>query len=202
VMILVAVLVLCIMFLSIGFVITQISVARYSSVPWKELVERLQTVDMKGIEVVAQEYLRPQEGPQSRTEGEKLTEIGGTDGLAKMRHNVDVMIAIAARAQGGDDPKGAGETLELMRRDANKVKSAIVGQGIGRTLGYGKHRVGSYVTEATAAYYLMVQRLLAIYERGHAVRSEYLKLVVSSQRGRVDWKAGSRNVESERERLV
>jgi hypothetical protein len=201
-MILVTILVLGVVFLSIGFVVTQISVVRYSSASWKELVESLREVDMEGIESVAQEYLRPEEEQQKRSEGEKLTVIGGTDGLAKMRHNVDVMIAIAARAQGRDDPNGAGETLELMRRDANKVKSAIVGQGIGRTLGYGKHRVGSYVTEAAASYYLMIQRLLAIYERGHAIRSEYLKHVVASQSSRVDWKSGSRSTKSERERLV
>jgi hypothetical protein len=194
------VLVLGVIFLSIGFVITQISAVRYSSIAWKELVESLRDVDMKGIESVAEAYLQP-EAQEPRSEGEQLRLIGGTDGLARIRHNVDVIIAIASRARAWD-PEGAIQIAELMRRDANKVKSAIVGQGIGRTLGYGKHRVGSYVTEATAAYYLMVKRLLALYERGHGVRSEYLKHVVSSKGGRLEWKAGSRKVDSEREGWV
>ncbi|WP_150133198.1 hypothetical protein [Acidisarcina polymorpha] len=202
-MILLAVCVLILGILSMGFVITRMSLARYSSMSWRALMESLQDVDVDGIDALSREYLRPQETVQTLSESEKLRLIGGTSGLARMRHNVDVMMAMASQAE-ALDPESAAEAGELMRRDANKIKSAIVGQGLGRTIGYGRRRVGSYLAEACAAYILICQRLVGIYERVHSIRAEYLRQATDS-RGRrvVEFKASPRGtVDSERERLV
>jgi hypothetical protein len=57
---------------------------------------------------------------------------------------------------------------ERMRRDAMALRRAVIGIGLGMSCGYGKRRVPSYIREAAGVYYLMRQRVLAIYRASHS----------------------------------
>lgn len=205
-MILLALLVAIALFLSIGLWRTQQTAAKFSKMSWHELVEQLQPVSTQGIDLLATAYLNPGKKVDLDTpdldsivEDERfprsyddlaLSLLGGTSGLSRMRHNVDVMIALAAYAKSWSGTEGA-IAAERIRRDGQVIKRAIVGLGLGKTTGYGKARVSSYISQAAAAYYLMRQRLLALYQNSHAglypqLGEAFLKQ--SSSKGSVDTK--------------
>ncbi|AXC16406.1 hypothetical protein ACPOL_7216 (plasmid) [Acidisarcina polymorpha] len=115
-----------------------------------------------------------------------------------MRHNLDVMLALAARAEAWK-LEGAAESAELIGRDAHKIKEAMIGVAVGRTIGYGKRRTGASIAEICGRYWVMFQRLVEMYERGQAIRAEYLRQKVG-QSSSVEWKVKPRRADSEEAR--
>jgi hypothetical protein len=57
---------------------------------------------------------------------------------------------------------------EIMRRDAARLQKAITQIEMAMLLRRQSLRIPFYIHEASAAYYLMRQRLLALYETSHA----------------------------------
>ncbi len=155
--------------LVLGLLRTQVSATRLASLKWEDLIARLEPVEIEGIAAMAIEHLFP--GPsQVGTEANDMWRmIGGAKGLARMRANADVLIALAAHAQEWIPEEGV-IVAERMRRDGLALRRAVVGIGLGMTCGYGKGRAASYMREAACAYYLMRLRLLALYEASHAAR--------------------------------
>jgi hypothetical protein len=154
-------------FLLLGLLRTQVSAALLAKLGWEDLIARLKPVETDGITAVALEHLRP--GYSGAEIPDMWEMIGGAKGLSRMRSNSDVLIALAAHAQHWNLEEGSA-VVERMRRDGLALRRAVIGIAIGKTYGYGKGRVGSYIQEAASAYYQMRLRLLGLYEATHAAR--------------------------------
>ena len=147
-----------------------------SRLSWEDLVAKLQPVPVEGITTVALDFLQPTRGQISIETGQLWTMIGGTDGLQKMRENAEVLVALAGYAQRWNFEESV-VVAERMRRDAVALRRATFRLSLLFSLGYGKVRGPFNVQEAASAYYLMRQRLLALYETSHMGRYPALAAV-------------------------
>jgi hypothetical protein len=90
-----------------------------------------------------------------------------------MRENAEIMLALAACAQQWNFDEGVVVT-ERMRGDAAALRSAVLRVELGiipaRLLRRFRFTLPIHLQEAVSAYYLMRQRLLALYETSHAGR--------------------------------
>ncbi len=137
---------------------------------WRALLARLQPVDANGIGCIARDFLHPQRN-QISIEPEIIWHmLGGDLGLSSMRANANLMIALAAHAAQWNEEEGAIVT-ERMRRDALRLRSAVwqIQFGMASQIVTGRHwiSVPFKLQEAASSYYLMRQRLLALYETSH-----------------------------------
>ena len=149
--------------------------ARRSSVrldhrSWDALLAAVQTVDRNGISCIARDYIEPRR-EQLSMEPEVIWQIvGGSLGLRRMRANADLLLALAAHTERWNMEEGVIVT-ERMRRDAVRLRSAVrrVELGMLSQLVTGRHWVSVpfQLQEAASAYYLMRQRLIALYEANH-----------------------------------
>lgn len=137
---------------------------------WDTLLASMQAVDLKGLQCVARDYLEPRKG-QTAMEPEVIWQLlGGEQGLQHMKANAELLLALAAHASQWNREEGAIVT-ERMRRDALHLRSAVrqVQLGMLSQVITGHHWVSVpfQLQEAASAYYLMRQRLLALYETSH-----------------------------------
>lgn len=136
---------------------------------WEDLVSKLQPVPNGGITGVAREYLNPMKG-QIETEPDALwSAIGSTVGLERMRANADVLIALAAYTQQWNQVEGR-IVAERMRRDGLALRRAVRRLTLFVYFGIGTRHAAFCIHEAASSYYLMRQRLLALYETSHVSR--------------------------------
>lgn len=138
---------------------------------WNDLVARIQQVDFAKIALVAQDYLNPQRGQIDMEPVEMWDLIGGFEGISRMRENVDVLLALAAYAQRWNYDESV-IVYHRMRSDAAMMRRAAFRLRLGMTrmriLRSFQLRVPFRLYETVAAYYLMRQRLLTLYETSHA----------------------------------
>ena len=138
---------------------------------WETLLAAIQPVDLSGVQCVARDYLEPQRG-QTAMEPDILWHlVGGDLGLRRMRTNSDLLLSIAAHATQWNGEEGV-IVAERMRRDALRLRRAVRSIQFGMLSQFvtGHHwiSVPFQLQEAASAYYLMRQRLLALYETSHA----------------------------------
>ncbi len=138
---------------------------------WKELVEGLTAIDMGNVKVLARDYLDPHKGQIDRSPGEIWKLVGGLEGLHRMNENANRMLALAAFAQQWNQDEAA-IVAEQMRRDAIALRKAVLRVELGLVPHrfFSKWQAASFLSmqEAASSYYLMRQRLLALYETSHA----------------------------------
>lgn len=145
----------------------QMHMRRLRSATWDELVARLQAVPRKGLETVALDSLQPK-GNQIQLEPPDMWQmLGGIKGLQRMKENAQILIALAAYVQRWNHSE-ALIVAERMRLDAIHLKRAVFHVQLEMFLHSSWMRMPFYVHEAAASYYLMTQRLLALYESSHA----------------------------------
>ena len=137
---------------------------------WNSLLGSIQHVDLDGLSCVAKDYLEPRRG-QISMEPEIIWHLlGGDMGLRRMHANSKLLLLIAAQAAHWNEAEGA-IVAERMRRDALRLRSAVrqIQLGMFSQLVSGHHwiSVPFQLQEAASAYYLMRQRLLALYETSH-----------------------------------
>ncbi len=137
---------------------------------WERLLAAIQPVDLNGIRCVARDYLEPKR-EQTAMEPDILWHmVGGEMGLSRMRANADLLLSIAAQATQWNEEEGA-IVGERMRRDALRLRRAVrqIRIGMLSQIVTGHHwiSVPFQLQEAASAYYLMRQRLLALYETSH-----------------------------------
>ncbi len=157
---------LCFCLTAAGVVYYSIAAQTVGAASWESLVAQIQPVDLKGIELVALDLLQPK-GNQVRMESAEMWELlGGLEGLERMRNNAAILIALAAYVQQWNQ-KEAIIVAERMRRDAVQLKKAVRHVRLGLLLR--RHPFGQpfYAHDAAAAYYLMTQRLLTLYQTNH-----------------------------------
>ena len=150
-----------------GLVYTQISAHRARSTSWDDLVARMEPMHARGLEIVALDNLQPKAN-QLQLEPEHLWGlIGGTEGLRRMRHNADLLIALAAYVQRWNFEEGIIVT-ERMRHDAVQLKRAVFRIRFDMMVRRSQLRAPFYIHQAASSYYLMTRRLIALYETSHA----------------------------------
>jgi hypothetical protein len=138
---------------------------------WKGLVSKLHRLDFDGVTIVARDFLEPHRG-QIALEPDRMWElVGGYEGLRKMRENAEVMLALAAYTEKWNFEEGV-IVSERIRRDALALRRAVRSVELRRMSRLLPRRfrllVPFDVHEAASSYYLMRQRLLALYQTSHA----------------------------------
>jgi hypothetical protein len=148
--------------------------AKAARTGWKDLVSGLQPIHLKGLEMVARDFLEPSRD-QLKLEPEEIWGlVGGWEGIKRIRRNAEIMLDLAAYTQRWNFEEGVIVT-ERMRRDGRNLRSAarrlqlqMAPQHLHilpKTL---LSKAPFEVHEIASAYYLMRQRLLAVYETSHA----------------------------------
>ncbi|MGD0799927.1 MAG: hypothetical protein ABR906_01290 [Terracidiphilus sp.] len=138
---------------------------------WHNLVADLYRLDMVELSAVAVDYLTPRRSQMDMEPNEIWEFLGGYKGLKKMRENAATMLALAAYAQRWNFTEAVIVT-ERMRNDAATLRRAVLRVEMGlipsKLLRRSQLTLPLHAQEASSAYYLMRQRLLALYETSHA----------------------------------
>ncbi|MGA3159786.1 MAG: hypothetical protein ABSC77_01110 [Terracidiphilus sp.] len=140
---------------------------------WNDLVAGIYRLDVVELSAVAVDYLTPRRGQIEMEPKEIWESLGGYEGLRRMRENAEIMLALAAYAQRWNFEEAVIVT-ERMRLDAASLRRAVrrveIGMIPARLLRRFRLTLPLHAQEASSAYYLMRQRLLALYETSHVSR--------------------------------
>jgi hypothetical protein len=157
--------------LIVALVVSHVRARRATHITWDELVAKIQPIESDAVAAIALDHLTPTKN-QLQFEPEELWKlVDGLDGLQRMKENATVLIALAVFAERWNFDEGA-IVAQRMRRDGLALRRAVrtIEWGI-----YGQVWLNLSTTtqpfrlqEAVASYYLMKQRLLALYETSHA----------------------------------
>jgi hypothetical protein len=148
---------------------TRVRARDLATLEWHELIARLQPVSSAGIHDIALHYLRPNKGQLGAQPHELWTSVGGAEGLQRMAANAEILVALAGHAQRWNFDESV-IVAERMRRDGIALRRATDKAIWGVILHRGKVSRPFHVQEAASAYFLMRERLLALYETSHAAR--------------------------------
>ena len=152
-----------------AFTRTYVRAFRLSRLSWDDLLARVEPVSVSGISTVALDYLQPSKGQLQIGTTELWTMIGQEEGVRKMYANAEILIALAGYAQRWN-PEESVIVTERMRRDGITLRRATLRLSMG-PIDRRIDTLGPFnVQEAASAYYLMRQRLLALYETSHVGR--------------------------------
>jgi len=150
---------------------SQLSTIRVDRRSWQDLVSQLKRIEIERVTSVARDYLEPKEGQISLEPTDMWLMLGGREGLHRMRENANLMLLLAAHAQQWNFDEGVIVT-ERMRRDAIRLRGAVRRIETALTfhlvLRHSATLIPFHLHEAASAYYLMRQRLLALYQTSHA----------------------------------
>ncbi|HEX4005898.1 MAG TPA: hypothetical protein VHX60_06965 [Acidobacteriaceae bacterium] len=153
----------------------QLRARRLRSADWATLAAALQPVPIRGLELVARDFLEPGGGRfwersgQTRIEPSEIYELlGQSEGLSHMRHNAEIMVRLAAYVQVWDHTESV-VVAHRMRHDAILLKRALFRLRLAGFIGARAFDVPFYTQQAASQYYLMRQRLLALYETSQFV---------------------------------
>jgi hypothetical protein len=140
---------------------------------WSDLVAGIHRLDVVELSAVAVDYLTPRRGQIDMEPNEIWESLGGYEGLRRMRENAEIMLALAAYAQRWNFEEAVIVT-ERMRLDAASLRRAVrrveIGMIPARLFLRFRLTLPLHAQEASSAYYLMRQRLLALYETSHVSR--------------------------------
>jgi hypothetical protein len=150
---------------------SQLSALRVDKRSWQDIVSQLKRIEFERVKSVARDYLDPREGQISLEPTDMWLMLGGREGLRRMRANARLMLLLAAHAQRWNFDEGVIVT-ERMRRDALQLRRAVRHVEFDLAFHTVLRRSGTFIPfhlhEAASAYYLMRQRLLALYQTSHA----------------------------------
>ncbi len=149
---------------------SQRSSIKLSQRTWNQVLAEVQFIDFRGISLVARDYLEPRKGQIDLQPDEIWTLVGGEQGLQTMLANANRLLALAAFAQQWNLDESV-IVAERMRRDGLRLRTAVrrIQIGMYSQVFTGRHWVSVpfQLQEAASSYYLMRQRLLALYETSH-----------------------------------
>ena len=133
---------------------------------WREIVSKLERVNMQGLQLIAESYLQP-DAQQLSLEPPLMWELaGGDEGLRRLTANAALMLELAVVAEQWNKVEGI-IVAEMLRRDALRLRRAV------RSIRFSMLWSGASVTaafhlrEAVASYCLMRGRLLGLYQNAH-----------------------------------
>ncbi len=164
---------------ALGFALVRTTVSRrkLSQLSWEDLVGRLQPVQVDGILTVALDYLQPRKDQLRIETAEMWLMIGEAEGVRRMYANAGILIALAGYAQRWN-PTESVIVAERMRRDGLTLRRAALKLSLSVVTSHHTIHGPFNVQEAASSYYLMRQRLLALYETSHAGRYPQLAAVI------------------------
>jgi hypothetical protein len=134
---------------------------------WDELLLKLHPIEADGMITVALNHLVPGKDQLVLQPEMMWNLLGGLEGLQRMRENGRILIALASYVERWNYEEGI-IIAERMRRDGLQLRRSVTRIMLETFLGMKKVHFPFYLQEAAAAYYLMRQRLLALYETNHA----------------------------------
>jgi hypothetical protein len=156
---------------------------RREEATWDELLARLVPLSRVGIEEVAAAFLAPTGRELDPRRLERHLEprdiwdfIGGIEGLKIMRRNAEVLIDLAYYVNRWNPD--ALVVAEQLRLDAREIKSALSRIQSERRRGRLAASFSNQASRAAAAYYLMTQRVCALYEISQAGLLDQLKAAI------------------------
>jgi len=144
-----------------------ISANRLARCTWEELVAKLHHIESTGIVTVAMNHLAPAKDQLELQPEEMWNLLGGLEGLQRMHENGRILIALAAYVERWNYEEGV-IIAERMRRDGLQLRRAVTRIMLETFVGMKQVRIPFYMHEAASSYYLMRQRLLALYQTNHA----------------------------------
>lgn len=160
------------------FIVTLTAIASYylrrarrsSKRDWEQLLHRLKNVDRNSIAEVALDII-DESGQRRSDEGSALLEpsevwrlVGGLDGLEVLEANCAVLIDLVFYLQQWYPE--ALTAAEQLRLNAREIEWNIGRLRSAQKTGKLESVFVMYAQPAVATYYLMTQRVLAIYEQG------------------------------------
>ncbi len=166
--------VLFVVFLSLSVVMIR-SLANHrkrSSTTWEELLARLTRVGRVGVTEVASDFLVPDSrhiDPRNdlALQPQDIWDLaGGVEGIEVMERNARVLVDMAYYVQRWN--AGGVMMAEQLRLDAIEIRQQLRLLKKSLKKGRSEPRVPVYIQRATASYYLMTRRLLALCEVSHA----------------------------------
>jgi hypothetical protein len=167
--------------LVVGGIYSQRKAVRRGDRDWEDILSRIRKLDTPGVTTVALDYLNPPQDQTAIQPRELWKLVGAYDGLRTMRANAELMLALAAHASHWNYEE-ATIVAERMRRDALRLRRAVLRIEVGflpfAVLRQFYIRTPFQIQEAAAAYYLMRQRLLALYASSHSGRLPALAAVL------------------------
>lgn len=150
---------------------SQLSALRVDRRSWTDLVSSIRRIEFDRVSSVARDYLEPREGQIALEPSDMWLMLGGREGLRRMRENARLMLLLAAHAQRWNFDEGVIVT-ERIRRDALRLQQSVRRVELALAFHFILRRSGTLIPfhlhEAASAYYLMRQRLLALYQTSHA----------------------------------
>jgi hypothetical protein len=150
---------------------SQMQTTRLDRRNWADLVAALKPIEFDHVSSVALDYLDPKEGQISLEPPEMWLMLGGKEGLRRMRENARVMLLLAAHAQQWNFEEGVIVT-ERIRRDALRLRKSVrqveMALRFHSVMKHSATLIPFHLHEAASAYYLMRQRLLALYQTSHS----------------------------------
>lgn len=150
---------------------SQISAVRLDRRSWNDLVSALKPIEFDRVSSVARDFLDPKGDQISLEPPDLWLMLGGRDGLRRMRENARLMLALAAHAQQWNFDEGVIVT-ERMRRDALRLRGSVRRVEMALAFHWVTRKPATLIPfhlhEAASAYYLMRQRLLALYQTSHS----------------------------------
>jgi hypothetical protein len=156
---------------------------RKEEASWDELLARLLPVSKAGVQEVAAAYLDPTGQELDSRRAERYLElrdiwdfVGGIEGLKAMRRNAEVLIELASYVRRWNPE--ALVVAEQLRLDANEIRNALSRIERARWMGKLAASFPVQAPRAAAAYYLMTQRLCALYEISQAGLLGQLKAAI------------------------
>lgn len=133
---------------------------------WDHLVGKLVTVQTARLLKISEVYLHPG-AKQLRIEPWQMWEaVGGIAGIGRLLANANAMLDLARYAERWNDENGR-VISEMMRRDATRVKRAVLRVQCAWILQHGMLRSPFHLQEAISSYCLMRGRLLGMYADAH-----------------------------------
>lgn len=133
---------------------------------WDELLGRVEAIDTESLIRIADVYFHPG-SKQLRIEPSEMWEaVGGVGGLGRLYGNADAMLSLAQYAERWNDENGR-VISEMMRRDAMRVKRAVVRVQVAYLFQLGMAFSPFHLQEAISSYCLMRGRLLGMYADAH-----------------------------------
>ena len=158
---------------AVAVIVDRRSSRKLALMDWHDLVAGLYRLDIVELSAVATDYLTPHRGQINLEPNEIWESLGGYEGLKRMRENAEIMLALAAYAQRWNFEEAVIVT-ERMRLDAASLRRAVRRVELGMIpvslLRHFRLTLPLHAQEASSAYYLMRQRLLALYETSHVSR--------------------------------
>lgn len=167
--------------LAIGFWYSCASHNNLNGCEWEELLTKVAPVSRVNVTAVALDHLNPRPNQIAMEPPDMWIAVGGIEGLLRMRDNAQVLLALASYTARWNHDEGL-IVAERMRRDAVQLRRAVFHIRCDLFLHSTLHKKAKYlpfnVHDAASAYYLLTQRLLALYETSHAGRYPLLAQVV------------------------